>query len=106
MKMEEIEKAAGDYSGSILGFRDNQFVMSKHKAFADGAEWRINSVWHDASEKPIEFATCLVELESQYGLFYKLKYFNKAQVKKWSGKYGCDKIIKWAYIEDLMPTKD
>ena len=52
MKREDIEKAAGDYSGSSLGFADNNSVMAKHKAFADGAEWRINSVWHDVSERP------------------------------------------------------
>ena len=44
MKREDIEKAAGDYSGSILGFTDNPSVIAKHKAFVDGAEWRINTV--------------------------------------------------------------
>lgn len=52
MTKEDIEKAAGDYSGSSLGFTENNSVMAKHKAFADGANLRINSVWHDASEIP------------------------------------------------------
>ena len=52
MKREDIEKAAGDYSGSILGFTDNKSVMEKHKAFVAGAKWRINSVWHDINEIP------------------------------------------------------
>lgn len=52
MKKEDIEKAAGDYSGSSLGFADNNSVMAKHKAFADGAKWRINSVWHSTDELP------------------------------------------------------
>lgn len=29
MKREDIEKAAGDYSGSSLGFTDNNSVMAK-----------------------------------------------------------------------------
>lgn len=52
MKKEDIEKAAGDYSGSILGFTDNKSVMEKHKAFADGAQWRINTVWHYDKSMP------------------------------------------------------
>jgi len=36
MKRKDIEKAAGDYSGSSLGFTDNNSVMAKHKAFVDG----------------------------------------------------------------------
>lgn len=52
MKREDIEKAAGDYSGSSLGFTDNNSVMAKHKAFADGAVWRINAAWHDVNEMP------------------------------------------------------
>lgn len=51
MKREDIEKAVGDYSGSILGFTDNKSVMEKYKAFADGAQWRINSVWHDVDKE-------------------------------------------------------
>lgn len=46
MKRKDIEKAAGDYSGSILGFTDNKSVMEKHKAFADGAEWFRKSLFH------------------------------------------------------------
>lgn len=52
MKRKDIEKAAGDYSGSSLGFTDNNSVMAKHKAYVAGAEWRINIVWHDVKEMP------------------------------------------------------
>lgn len=53
MTREQIEKAAGEYSGSVLGFKDNPVVMANHKAFMDGAQWCINSVWHDmVKEEP------------------------------------------------------
>lgn len=37
MTREQIEKAAGEYSGSVLRFKDNPVVMNKHKAFMEGA---------------------------------------------------------------------
>lgn len=98
MKREDIEKAAGDYSGSILGFRDSQSVMDKHKSFSDGAEWRINSVWHDASELP--------NGEKRYIVLLKIN--DKIRPILWTGAYrkGDSRVVQWAYIEDLLPTKD
>lgn len=95
MKRKDIEKAAGDYSGSILGFRENNSVMQKHKAFVDGAEWRIKSVWHDATEKPKLGELIIVEV---YG-------------KIWDyGEYDvCDTIhpkARWAYMKDLIPNME
>ena len=93
MTQEDIEKAAGDYSGSALGFRDNKAIMEKHKAFVDGANWRINSVWHDTTEKPKLGEIIIVEV---YG-------------KIWDyGEYDvCDTIhpkARWAYMKDLIPS--
>ena len=48
MKREDIEKAADE-------FADREYEISNidkdalYKGFYHGAEWRINSVWHDAS---------------------------------------------------------
>lgn len=99
MKREDIEKAAGDYSGSILGFKDSKSVMGKHKAFSDGAEWRINSVWHDASEKPdTDKGDLLVIVKDAFG-----KDVYVRQNAYYVLKYSC---VKWAYIEDLLPTND
>lgn len=95
MKRKDIEKAAGDYSGSILGFRENNSVMAKHKAFVDGAEWRINIVWHDVAERPKLGELIIVEV---YG-------------KIWDyGKYDvCDTIhpkARWAYMKDLISNTE
>lgn len=95
MKRKDIEKAAGDYSGSSLGFTDNNSVMAKHKAFVDGAEWRINIVWHDVTERPKLGELIIVEV---YG-------------KIWDyGKYDvCDTIhpkARWAYMKDLIPNTE
>lgn len=80
------------YSGSSLGFADNNSVMAKHKAFADGAEWRIDSVWHDASEMP-EKKFALVE----YGCFPK----GHGYLVVPDPREVIESITRWAYIEDL-----
>ena len=65
--------------------------------FFAGAEWRINSVWHDASEIP-EKKFALVE----YDCFPKGHgYLVVPDVREVIGS-----ITRWAYIEDLIPMED
>ena len=99
MKREDIEKAAGDYSGSILGFTDNKSVMEKHKAFADGANWRINSVWHDVSECPDENEPTIIERENG-----KLSFHEKGYKGPWKYNVEQFRFKRWAYIKDLIPN--
>ena len=100
MTIEDIEKTAGDYSGSILGFRDNNSVMNKHKAFVDGAKWRINSVWHDASKAPQQskmlIAICKDGREVLCG----------PNNSDWKTTVKIFFIVKWAYVEDLIPNTE
>ena len=52
MKQEDIEKAAVDscvFENSIFNPALTPYYQ---QGFKDGADWRINSVWHDASENP------------------------------------------------------
>ena len=93
MKREDIEKAAGDYSGSSLGFTDNNSVMAKHKAFVDGAEWRINSVWHDDLKKGQTNRCILVRFKN--GLFMLFEDIRELK--------GIEVEVKmFAYIDDLV----
>lgn len=100
MTIEDIEKTAGDYSGSILGFIDNNSVMNKHKAFVDGAKWRINSVWHDASKAPQQskmlISICKDGREVLCG----------PNNSDWKTTVKIFFIVKWAYIEDLIPNTE
>jgi len=104
MEREEIEKAAGEYSGSVLGFKDNPVVMNNHKAFMDGAEWRINSVWHDASEKP-KFKG-KVEKE-MFMLFCNSKKYGLMLISQdeWDDFVERGMFHKWAYVDDLLPER-
>lgn len=61
MNKASIERAAGEYSGSILGFKDNPNVMSKHKAFSDGAHYVLDLIchglpWDEALNELTEYA--------------------------------------------------
>ena len=98
MTREQIEKAAGEYSGSVLGFKDNPVVMNKHKAFMDGAQWRINSVWHDASEKPDKNQLVVFECRKTYGRGYSVNFGENYDLLK-------NVLLGWAYVIDLLPER-
>ena len=98
MTREQIEKAAGEYSGSVLGFKDNPVVMNKHKAFMDGAQWRINSVWHDASEKPDKNQLVVFECRKTYGRGYSVNFGENYDLMK-------NVLLSWAYVIDLLPER-
>lgn len=108
MKKEDIEKAASEYSGSILGFKDYPYVMKTHKAFADGAQWRINSAWHDASEEPEQKdEPILVEYED--GGIEGSDYTVCDDIWDYCIRLKCDGayciILRWAYMKDLIPER-
>lgn len=63
-----------------------------------GANWRVNSIWHDASEKPdTDKGDLIVCINVMGGVIY------VAQSASYVLKYGC---VRWAYIDDLIPNKE
>lgn len=106
MKKEDIEKAAGEYSGIVLGFKDNPVVMNKHKAFMDGAEWRINSVWHDAIDKPERNRDFLFEsARGWFGINNTTKMAREIYPEKWDRFVEGYDVIRWVYIDDILPER-
>lgn len=97
MNREQIEKAAGEYSGSVLGFKDNPVVMAKHKAFVVGANWRINSVWHNDLKKGKTKKPILVRFKN--GLFMVFEDIRELK--------GIESEVKiFAYLDDLIPNTE
>lgn len=102
MKREDIEKAADIYANENRN-RGNNVKPYSVVDFISGAEWRINSVWH----KPCDIAEpgkdCLVEHMDGDG--------NVCICIDWRSEYewikAChyDKILRWAYIDDLLPNQ-
>ncbi|HIW87224.1 MAG TPA: hypothetical protein IAC47_02995 [Candidatus Onthomorpha intestinigallinarum] len=83
MNRETIEKAAN------ARYEDNTF---SYKGFITGAEWRINSAWHDMSEKPNGIFVILIDFGGdveEYSLGINLD--------------GAETAKRWAYISDLIP---
>lgn len=91
MKREDIEKAAAIYTAQAED-SDYAEVRDVKKAFVIGANWRIKSVWHDASETPEMVKLLLVEKENGNVSLCRV-YKNHANTNGWR----C-----WAYIEDLL----
>ena len=128
MKREEIEKAAKKYANENAyipsdGYAENNMIEMKEsfaEAFKDGAEWRINSVWHDMkSEEPQVYGEyenevypqipCLVRGQLSTGYGYGVRYWNTTE-KVWDDEecddFECkkDDIEEWAYLDDLIPN--
>lgn len=101
MKREDIEKAARDYATDKINVK-SIIERSRIKiAFKTGAAWRINSVWHDASENPklnkfFVFENKCNEWETD--CLY--------QHQKWNIHVAVNDLIRWAYIEDLLPNTE
>lgn len=56
-----------------------------YKGFYHGAEWRINSVWHN-SKTEVPDVNTIVLVEKKMVVFGSIKYLQK--VKCWAGKDG------------------
>lgn len=69
------------------------------EGFQKGAQWRINSVWHDAEEIPKHSGRdILLETKSYDGIVR--YYVNRAEFYE---KHPFNE--RWAYVSDLLPTK-
>lgn len=90
MIREDIEKAAVNYDSRAVAFR----------AFKAGAEWRINSVWHDVKEKP-KNGEMIISLRSKYSPIV-CGPFNFG----WKETVETFGLKRWAYIEDLIPNTE
>lgn len=92
MTREQIEKAAMISCAS----KDEVLTGFGRSCFIEGAQWRINSVWHDASEKPNGMFVILIDFgdevgAEEYGLGITTDDLNGAK--------------RWAYVSDLIPER-
>lgn len=130
MTREQIERASVTMKESQnyhMSFEDAQDYISKcgfdipwndGDVFVDEREitrtvgnvlkWRINSVWHDASEEPEqEDEPILVEYEdwgfecSDYTVCDDIWDY-RTRLKR---DGACCTILRWAYIKDLIPER-
>ena len=126
MTREQIEKAAKEYAKDKYGGKNaKEWAIAQIHAgrdgFIEGAQWRINSVWHDMKkEVPQVYGEyenevapsipCLVRGYLSTGYGYGVRYWN-VSYEVWDDEecddYECDKdkIEEWAYIDELLPDR-
>lgn len=71
-------------------------------SFKDGIEWYKEAIWHDASEKPEYRKPIIIKRISNTigGTYVVDVYCNVIPWKSYANVYD---IIKWCYIEDILP---
>lgn len=100
MTRQEIEKAAEqniscdsplDLGAILEGVGRESFVV--------GAEWRINSVWHDRNEEADTTQDLLLMFDDKNCMIVSWK-------DTWANLLYVNMFSKWAYIKDLIQNND
>ena len=109
MNRETIEKAAASLLENS-GFHGEEKDLVE-LGFRHGANWRINSVWHDVQkELPAPDKTVIAEYiidgERDYCFTHRSESPRVSVDKHGFCFYirGAE-IIRWAYLEDLLPDR-
>ena len=104
---EEILKAARDYVSGVTLSSPSDVIH-----FEAGAKWadkhpNLASLWHDASEEPQSGIEMLIEYENQWGTYkyHGTFYLHKDSEVRWKELCEEQKVIRWAYISDLLPKQ-
>ena len=113
MTKEDIEKAAVDSCVIENDIFNPQLTPYYEQGFKDGANWRINSVWNDSSITPDPMQECLILLNDPMRKGFHIGRIENQGTNngKWN-IYGYftpslhEFVIRWAYIEDLLPNKE
>lgn len=96
----QIEKATDEYIGYAREADEGLGTTMRRHAFMDGAQWRINSVWHDISEVPKKSRYIAVMFKSRNSGFT-LWYVTDDIMQV----FEAHRVTKWAYMDDLMPER-
>ena len=99
MTREQIEKAAKENASTHFGLINKEWWARKN-GFEDGAQWRINVVWHDRIEKP-DTSKELILMYPNGSVRVTLLNPNLT----FEGFLSVDMFIKWAYVLDLLPDR-
>ena len=94
MEKEKIELAAKENASTHLGLINKEWWARKN-GFEDGARWRIDAVWHEASEYPNPHTPILVVRE---GGLYSVNMVANVKQRELPTSWK-----RWAYITDLLP---
>lgn len=109
MNGKDLKNIALQYSQDKYCSEDNETprymiaqIHAGRDGFIAGANWRINSVWNDNNVNP--GFDCKFLIEDIHGNVYCDEY--DADYDKYDSEIKKNEIKRWAYIEDLIPTKE
>lgn len=98
MTGEQIEQEVAVRCGSKNEVLNDFGVAS----FIDGADWRISSVWHTTADIPATGKRCLVEYKADGQVQHRVDWRSEYE---WVEACHYDKILRWAYVDDLLPER-
>lgn len=104
MTQKEINKASEDFSEREYEIGDID-KGPLYKGFYHGAIWRVNSVWHDAREQP-KCDTFFIYENVIRAFHVDVVFPPEDEVFVWEDYVKDWGLIRWAYIEDLLPIKE
>lgn len=109
MTKEDIKKAKAENAERIanIAYSGGGHIGQDdlETAFENGAKWRINSVWHDAKEGPKYDEYFLYE-NVVHAYHVDGIYPSEDEPFVWDDYVKDWRLIRWAYIKDLIPTED
>lgn len=103
MNIQTIEQAADNYAAKAKpSFTNGDFdKYAIAEAFEHGAEWRINSVWHNPCDIAEPEKDCLVEhMDGDGNVCIRIDWRSEYE---WVNACHYDKVLRWAYLDDLIP---
>ena len=102
MKKEDIEKAALGFAMNETGL-DYIGEVACENGFLAGADWRINSVWHDGKEMPDYKKDFIYQAVRASGEVY-YGFSTLFEADEWDFMKEFTTIERWAYVDDLVPN--
>ena len=101
MNRETIENEGRNIALSdltLVGLNERSIAL---KYFAKGADWRINSVWHNPCDIAEPGKDCLVEhMDGDGNVCIRIDWRSEYE---WVNACHYDKVLRWAYLDDLIP---
>lgn len=98
MEIKDIEKAANEFADREYEYNDID-RDALYKGFYWGAQWRINSVWHDKSEIPDLSQDVLIIFKNKICSILIGAVHTLSELKHYD-------YTNWAYVKDLLPIKE
>lgn len=98
---QDTNNAAQNYEDSLTYSKASE-QYDVQKSFKAGANWRINTVWHDVSEEPKILGVFII-LHNSFGYTALVVPVNSDEWIRYKRLFKPD---EWAYMQDLLPNKE